>query len=525
MRNQLGRQLADRSPEPVLRAVQRARHAENPFRHSAARRADPGRDEVVTSFDAHSARRETAAAVRAALDAHAIGYLAVPAPRGETRELAVAAEDRDRAREALAASLPTPPWEFAALPSRRRSASPGLLAFRRLVAPNGGRLGGSELAVRVTFWAAVGRADSPRPDGGQFSPDTRLAPTPNGLVGYLTGAAWARGLAAPNRWASNMTTSIFEVREPVDVVYTWVDGDDPAWLARKDAYRLDGSDHHASADARARFVSRDELRYSLRSVATFASWARRVFLVTDGQVPSWLDTTHPQLEVVDHRQVFRDPSALPVFNSHAIEAQLHHIPGLSEHYLYLNDDVFFGRLVEPELFFHGNGIAKFFRSPDTIDLDPRDAQDLPVMSAAKNHRDLLASDFGVRVTAKFQHGGQPQLRSVLEEMEQRYPQLFAQVGRSRFRHPDDLSIASALHHYYAFAIRRAVPGDMDYRYQDITAANTPRRLDAIRRHRPQVFCLNDIAGSPDDDRTHRAALADFFADYFPLPSPFERLGS
>ena len=103
----------------------------------------------------------------------------------------------------------------------------------------------------------------------------------------------------------------------------------------------------------------------------YASWVRTIYLVTDGQVPHWLDTGHPRIRLVDHRQIFRDQSALPVFNSHAIESQLHHIDGLAEHYLYLNDDMFFGRPVEPELFFHGNGIAKFFVSKTPIDLTRR----------------------------------------------------------------------------------------------------------------------------------------------------------
>ncbi len=115
-------------------------------------------------------------------------------------------------------------------------------------------------------------------------------------------------------------------------------------------------------------------------------WVRHVYVVTDRQVPPWLNVEHPQLTVVDHREIFRDPSVLPVFNSHAIESQLHHIPGLSEHYLYLNDDFFFGRPVQPELFFHANGIAKFFLSAVVLDVDPPSRRDLPVLSAAKQNR-------------------------------------------------------------------------------------------------------------------------------------------
>src|SRR5699024_5053315 len=131
------------------------------------------------------------------------------------------------------------------------------------------------------------------------------------------------------------------------------------WRSRMLAER-DGVDPDAveeSATAESRFASRDELRFSLRSVEYYASWFNHIYLVTDGQVPDWLDLNHPKLTVVDHKEIFADTTVLPVFNSHAIESQPHHIAGLTERYLYLNDDVFFMRPTEPELFFEGNGLA------------------------------------------------------------------------------------------------------------------------------------------------------------------------
>ncbi len=78
----------------------------------------------------------------------------------------------------------------------------------------------------------------------------------------------------------------------------------------------------------------------------YAPWVRHVYLVTDRQVPSWLAPSD-RITVVDHSEIYRDPSVLPIFNSSAIITQLHHIEGLSEHYLYLNDDIFFGADVTP----------------------------------------------------------------------------------------------------------------------------------------------------------------------------------
>ena len=133
-----------------------------------------------------------------------------------------------------------------------------------------------------------------------------------------------------------------EVRFPVDVVYTWVDGSDPAWLRRRAEFGGEG--YHEEAGNAARYLSRDELRYSLRSLHMYAPWVRNVFLVTDDQAPAWLVGAPA---APDRRPPgdLLPTAALPTFNSHAIESQLHHIDGLTEHFLYFNDDMFLGRPV------------------------------------------------------------------------------------------------------------------------------------------------------------------------------------
>src|SRR5690606_13050857 len=150
--------------------------------------------------------------------------------------------------------------------------------------------------------------------------------------------------------------------EPVDVVYTWVDSADPAWREAHRRYSQEYEAHNPSADNAERYIDREELRYSLRALWLFAPFVRHIYLVTADQRPSWL-VDHPKLTVVSHREIFPDPSVLPTFNSHAIESCLHRIPGLSEHFLYLNDDVFLGREARPEDFFTLAGLAKVRLSP------------------------------------------------------------------------------------------------------------------------------------------------------------------
>lgn len=103
-----------------------------------------------------------------------------------------------------------------------------------------------------------------------------------------------------------------------------------------------------------RFVENDELRYSLRSAERYAPWIRRIYILTDDQTPAWLDTSNPRVRVVSHREIM-PAEILPVFNSCTIELFLPRIPGLAEHFLYANDDMFFSRPVDPGFFFDEGG--------------------------------------------------------------------------------------------------------------------------------------------------------------------------
>lgn len=139
----------------------------------------------------------------------------------------------------------------------------------------------------------------------------------------------------------------------IDAVYTWVNGSDPEWLKQMLSYRNQSevNDVMNSSISPSRFRDNDELKYSLRSLEKFAPWIHKVFIVTNGQVPSWLDVNNPKVEIVTHAQIFRNPNDLPTFSSAAIEMNLHHIPGLSDYFVYFNDDVFLGRPIYPYDFY------------------------------------------------------------------------------------------------------------------------------------------------------------------------------
>ncbi len=121
---------------------------------------------------------------------------------------------------------------------------------------------------------------------------------------------------------------------PVDFVLIWVDDTDPDW--RRELNRIKGIDGDMREE---RFRDMDTLRYWFRGIEKYADWYNKLYFVTCGQKPAWLNTDHPKLVCVNHKD-FIPEKYLPTFSSHTIELNLHRIRGLSERFVYFNDDTF-----------------------------------------------------------------------------------------------------------------------------------------------------------------------------------------
>lgn len=243
-----------------------------------------------------------------------------------------------------------------------------------------------------------------------------------------------------------------DVTYPVDAVYTWADA---------------------------------ELRYALRSLATYAPWIRRVHLLTDAGAPPWLDTAHPGLTVVGHREVFADPTALPTANPRAVESQLHHIDGLAEHFLYFGDHLFLGAEAVPEDFFAANGLTKFFLS------DAREP---------------------------LRHAPHPLRRSVLAEIEREFTDRHAATAAHRVPCRDDLAIPGSLYPHYATHTGRAAAATLRYADVDPAASGAHAVLRGLLAARDRaVIRVAGEAGASE-------VLRSFLEAYFPVPSAYELPG-
>ena len=139
----------------------------------------------------------------------------------------------------------------------------------------------------------------------------------------------------------------------IDLVYLWVDGNDKEWLLERNYWARQLNLKEEIALNACRYIDNQELKYSLRSAQMYAPWINKIFIITNGQIPKWLDPNHPKIKIINHAEIMPKYS-LPSFNSEAIETCIANIPDLSEYFLCANDDKFFASPLTSDYFFDRN---------------------------------------------------------------------------------------------------------------------------------------------------------------------------
>lgn len=320
--------------------------------------------------------------------------------------------------------------------------------------------------------------------------------------------------------------------EEIDAVYTWVDGNDPGFRAARERHTLPGLPSVADESSSAcRFRDNAELRFSLRSLERNAPWVRRIYIVTNGQVPDWLLASR-KVSVVTHEQIFSCSDVLPVFNSHAIELQLHRIPHLSRRFLYLNDDLFVCRPVIPGDFVIDHNAQSFYL--DTIPLHGNSAAG-NVHDRAYAYTQEVVAGGGLQAMprARWLPCHCPQLydRDILFRLEQQYPEAYSATLSHRLRHPRDFVLRIAylltLHHESAMACGHrfhTLNARSDYMLLMLSdnLRNNASGLLAAARSRPRFLCLNDDILDSRKSRITGLWSRLMLRWLFPLPSRCER---
>lgn len=307
----------------------------------------------------------------------------------------------------------------------------------------------------------------------------------------------------------------------IDLVYLWVNGNDPKWIAKRKACM--GELSTDEENCKGRYADNDELRYSLRSVEKYAPWIRKIFIVTDNQIPDWLDTSHPKIRIVDHTEIL-PTECLPCFNSVVIEHHLHRIPGLSEHFLYANDDMYINQPVTPDTFYAKDLLPK-------IRLNRRPLRKWTLLFKTRvlgkplrnyirtiqNAALLVEQKYGIYYNGKTHHNIDAYLKSSYRHTRQIFDKEISATLSNHVRSSND--IQRNIYSYVALAEKRGHLCYVTQRTSFRFHIDNRKLYKKFERYKPMLFCMNDSQFANDDDR--KCAIA-FLCKLFPDKSLFEK---
>ena len=308
----------------------------------------------------------------------------------------------------------------------------------------------------------------------------------------------------------------------IDFVYLWVDGNDPKWQAKRNAF-IGNTQKKSAVNCEGRYANNDELKYSLRSIELYAPWIRKIFIVTDNQTPQWLDTSNPKIKIIDHKEIMPAQS-LPCFNSCVIEHFIHRIPGLAEHFLYGNDDMFFNKPVTPDMFFTSKGfpIIRFNRRPfrklTLLFKEKIQGKTLSnYVQTIRNSADLVEKKYGIYYGGKTHHNIDAYSKSNYEHAQQVFRKEIEATFQNHARSAND--IQRNLYSYVDLAEKR---GQLHYVTQKTSFRlhiHNESHYNKLERYNPMLFCMNDSEYADDNDRKR---AAEFLEKRFPGKSQFEK---
>ncbi len=311
---------------------------------------------------------------------------------------------------------------------------------------------------------------------------------------------------------------------PVDFVFTWVQGADPAFIDKRAPYLPEKAERIQEYQGDSLYRDSEELRYALRSLELYAPWFRRVFILTDAQRPAWLREDEPKARIVDHTECI-PAEYLPTFNSHVIEAYLHRIPDLSEHFVYCNDDFFLLAPCEKTDFFTLNGMPYAFidwrksRRRGYALHSPHAASFANARSYLEDHGIVPAPDF---ITA---HVPYPLTKSDMARAHEFFAEAIAAFGRNKFRTLNDMALVCHAVPLLSYALKQTVPRDVPYYYINAKRFDRLTYYQAMlaEKHKgtlPPFLCLNDVGEVPQS-HSWRREMKEFLQKLFPKPSMFE----
>ncbi len=290
-----------------------------------------------------------------------------------------------------------------------------------------------------------------------------------------------------------------EVSGDIDAVYTWVDDKDEKWRQKKDHFlKLSLQNHDTlfpeSINDR-RFKNHNELYFSIISLRKFAPWIRNIFIITDEQIPSL--NNFDKVVIIDHKEII-DEEYLPTFNSHVIESHLHKIPGLSQNFIYFNDDIFLAKAIKKQHFFRENGLASLFLANRSLRDQYQKGRITPTLQASFNSIKLINQYLYPNFIDKpLLHTYIPLNKKFFDFCYVHFFEYIKSFSKNKFRAKNDLNMASFFVPWVMY-LRGMSFENVDLCYY--ININSPSFYNAMANlHKdigtqfaPHSFCLNDV---------------------------------
>lgn len=337
------------------------------------------------------------------------------------------------------------------------------------------------------------------------------------------------------------------MKEPIDFVVTWVDGNDGEWQKEKNKYEQH-DDFNRLNNGVERYRDWDQFKYWFRAVEKFAPWVNKVYLVTYGHIPAWLNLNAEKLVVVNHKD-YMDSKFLPTFSSIPIELNLHRIKGLSEHFVYFNDDTIINKKIEPEDFFQ-NGLPLICSiGAPVIPIPSNSAFWHQLFSVAgymnrynwesiiENHPEKWFSyKYGLKLKyswetyqhnyllgIKYTHMPQAFRKSTLEKVWKIFAKELDETCSHKFRKAQDVN-------HQLFTIQEIADGSyipIIDTYYGKPFQNIPQQLDEINKEiacgKSRIVCINDNSAVTNDNfELLKDSINYSFEKKLPLRSLFEK---
>lgn len=329
----------------------------------------------------------------------------------------------------------------------------------------------------------------------------------------------------------------------IDFIIPWVDGSDPVWDQSRRQW--EGTDNETGLRkwniGESRYRDWELLRYWFRGVEKYAPWVNKVYFISDHQLPVWLNTGHPKLVCVNHDDYIPE-KYLPTFSSHCIELNLHRISGLSDRFVYFNDDTFLLKGVQPEDYFK-NGLPcdSAIMKPVRMEQNGIRAEinDLYAINSRFSMMNVIKADpfkwincrYGSRLFStllmlpyntfsgfNILHLPIAYLKDSFEEVWAAFPDLLDETCRHKFRKSTDVN--QWLMQYWQFVTGNFHPRSPYIGKAYEGAYQIDEAVNAVNTQKYKMFCFNDSVDIQDFD-TAKKKLQGAFNSILPEKSSYE----